>query len=197
VEANSQQNMFLNMLAGTCFHAGIMGARTMGSTNRRTVVTGLALAAAGSLLRGEVPPQTMEQKPATDANARRTSLHQENEFTVASARIETALLDSKQFTTFTGLPATINPHEGGAFSMFSGMIVGRNVELAEGKFLVQAWRPTHWDPGVYSIVRFGFKSNGTGTTLVLDHTGFPEGEYDHLYSGWNEHYWEPLKKFLA
>lgn len=169
----------------------------MGSTNRRTAVTGLALAAAGSLLRGEGPQQTMEQKPATDANARRTSLHQENEFTVASARIETALLDSKQFTTFTGLPATIDPHEGGAFSMFSGMIVGRNVELAEGKFLVQAWRPTHWDAGVYSIVRFGFKSNGTGTTLVLDHTGFPEGEYDHLYSGWNEHYWEPLKKFLA
>jgi activator of HSP90 ATPase len=169
----------------------------MRATNRRTVMTGLALAAAGSLLRGEETEQTMQQVPATAANGKRTSLHQEVELGAGVARIEAALLDSKQFAAFSGMPATIDPHEGGAFSMFSGMIVGRNVELAEGKYLVQAWRPTHWDPGVYSIVRFGFRSNGTTTTVVLDHTGFPEGEYDHLYPGWQEHYWEPLKKFLA
>ena len=127
----------------------------------------------------------------------RTSLHQDVELAAGVSRIETALLDSKQFAAFSGMPATIDPHEGGAFSLFSGMIAGRNVELAEGKFLVQAWRPTHWEAGVYSIVRFGFRSNGTRTTVVLDHTGFPAGDYDHLFSGWHEHYWEPLKKYLA
>ena len=40
----------------------------MQQTNRRTIVTGLALAAAGSLLRGEAPQQTLEQKPGKDAN---------------------------------------------------------------------------------------------------------------------------------
>jgi hypothetical protein len=35
-----------------------------------------------------------------------------------------------------------------------------------------------------------------GTLIVLDHRGFPDGEYDNLYTGWNEHYWEPLMKFL-
>lgn len=34
------------------------------------------------------------------------------------------------------------------------------------------------------------------TKLVLDHTGFPEGEHDHLASGWGANYWEPLKRYL-
>jgi hypothetical protein len=33
--------------------------------------------------------------------------------------------------------------------------------------------------------------------MIFDHTGFPAGDYDSLDSGWHEHYWEPLKKFLA
>jgi activator of HSP90 ATPase len=62
---------------------------------------------------------------------------------------------------------------------------------------VQAWRPASWGPGVYSIVKFELKPQGSGTIVVLDHTGFPEGKYDDLYDGWPERYWEPLKKFLA
>lgn len=81
--------------------------------------------------------------------------------------------------------------------MFGGMIVGRNVELVPNQRIVQAWRPTHWDPGVYSIVRFELKAQGPGTLVVLDHTGFPEGEFDHLDLGWRSHYWEPLKKYLV
>jgi hypothetical protein len=33
--------------------------------------------------------------------------------------------------------------------------------------------------------------------VVLDHTGFPKGDYDHLFSGWGERYWDPLHKYLA
>jgi hypothetical protein len=36
-----------------------------------------------------------------------------------------------------------------------------------------------------------------GTVLVLDHTGFPEGDFDHLDPGWYARYWNPLKKFLG
>ena len=37
----------------------------------------------------------------------------------------------------------------------------------------------------------------SGTVTVLDHTGFPQGEYDHLYPGWKLRYWDPIKKYLA
>lgn len=80
--------------------------------------------------------------------------------------------------------------------MFGGLIVGRNVELVPTQRIVQAWRPTHWNPGIYSIVRFDLKPDGPQTLIVLDHTGFPEGEFDNLAHGWKSHYWEPLAKFL-
>ena len=76
------------------------------------------------------------------------------------------------------MPATIDATAGGAFSTFGGLIEGRNIELIPNQRIVQAWRPTHWDPGVYSIVRFELKPKGSETTVVLDHTGFPEGEFD-------------------
>jgi len=46
-------------------------------------------------------------------------------------------------------------------------------------------------------VRFDFKAQDGGTLVVLDHKGFPAGDYDHLYSGWTSHYFEPLKKFFT
>jgi activator of HSP90 ATPase len=75
--------------------------------------------------------------------------------------------------------------------------VGRNVEIVPTTRIVQAWRPSHWEPGVYSVVRFALKAHGTGTTVVLDHSGFPEGDYDHLLSGWQAHYWGPLKTLFG
>lgn len=81
--------------------------------------------------------------------------------------------------------------------MFAGLIVGRNIELVPGARVVQAWRPGHWNPGVYSIARFELTPKGSGTTITFDHTGFPEGEFDNLLSGWNGHYWEPLAKYLT
>jgi activator of HSP90 ATPase len=168
---------------------------------RRHVMAGIGgafagLAAAPKLL-AEGRQESMKEAPATAANKARTSLHQEASFKASPQRIYGVLLDSRQFAAFTGLPAEIDPKEGGAFSMFGGLIVGRNVELIPDKRIVQAWRPTHWDPGVYSIARFELKSHGPETTVTLDHTGFPDGEFDHLDSGWHEHYWARLEKFLA
>jgi activator of HSP90 ATPase len=139
----------------------------------------------------------MEQKPATPENAKRTSLHQELTFDAPPRRIFHILLDPKEFGAMTGMDAAIDPAPGGAFKTFGGLIEGRNVEIIADQRLVQAWRPTHWDAGIYSIVHFELKAAGVGTALVLEHTGFPEGEFDHLDAGWHARYWEPLKKYLA
>jgi activator of HSP90 ATPase len=170
-----------------------------GESTRRQVVFG-GMLALGALATGSKPWGLGRQQTASGAptpNDKRTSLHQQIEFKASPARIYEILLDSKQFGTVTGLPAEIDPKEGGAFKTFGGLIVGRNVELVSDQRIVQAWRPTHWDSGVYSIVRFELKPQGSGSIVILDHTGFPEGEYEHLNEGWPMRYWEPLKKFLA
>ena len=139
----------------------------------------------------------MKQTCATASNESRTSIHQEIEFKAPPARLYQVLLSSKEFAAFTGMHAQIDAKEGGAFSMFGGMIAGRNVELVSGQRIVQAWRPASWEAGVYSMAKFQLQPKDAGAVVVLDHSGFPEGDYDHLFSGWGERYWDPLHKYLA
>jgi activator of HSP90 ATPase len=170
-------------------------------STRRQVVTGIAVALSGLLashtIFGEPALQDMKETPSAVANQKRTSIHMETDLKASSDQIYQALLDAKKFAAFSGAPATIDPNPGGSFSMFGGLIVGRNVETVPSQRIVQAWRPTHWEPGIYSIVKFELKPNGASTTVILDHTGFPEGEFDHLDFGWHGHYFEPLKKYFA
>jgi activator of HSP90 ATPase len=170
------------------------------SLTRRQALAGVAIALAGVAADCEVWGDTQEQAvkdtPVAATNHARTFLHQETSFDATPRRIYEALSDAKQFAAFTGMPAEIDPKEGGSFSTFNGMVVGRNVEMIPDHRIVQAWRPTHWDPGIYSIVKFELKPRGSETIIVLDHTGFPEGEFDHLNPGWKWRYWDPLKKFL-
>jgi activator of HSP90 ATPase len=195
--------MFLCIDGTYNFQEGTMteitnAAALLNTPTRRQVGAVIAMVlgglAAGSRASAE---QTMQEIPATAANKSRTSLHEDIDIKASPQRIYEALLDAKQFAAFTGRPAEIDSKAGGAFSMFGGLIVGRNIELVPNQRIVQAWRPTHWDPGIYSIVKFELKPRNSGTIVVLDHKGFPEGDFDSLDSGWHAHYWEPLKKFLA
>jgi activator of HSP90 ATPase len=170
--------------------AGAAAAMALGATRLRAT-------AQAPQMRASVQEPQMTEAPAKPENARRTSLHQELAFDAPPRRIFRMLLDGKEFAAMTGMDAAIDPAAGGAFMTFGGLIEGRNVEIISDQRLVQAWRPTHWDAGVYSIVRFELKAAGAGTALALDHTGFPEGEFDHLDTGWHLRYWEPLKKYLA
>jgi activator of HSP90 ATPase len=91
----------------------------------------------------------------------------------------------------------ISLQAGGAFSVFGGHIIGRQIELVTDKRIVQAWRVADWAPGLYSIAKFDFATQDAETRLYFDHTGFPEGQGQHLAEGWQTNYWEPLKKYLT
>jgi len=159
-------------------------------TRRGAVLSGLACLGAGFTALPAIAA------PGKAGTASLTALREEADFAASPHRVYEALLDEKQFSRFTGAPAKINRSEGGALSLFGGAIVARNVELVADKRIVQAWRDPAWAPGIHSIVHFELTSMGAGTHLVLDHTGFPAGQYSELDSGWHEHYLEPMKKFL-
>jgi activator of HSP90 ATPase len=103
---------------------------------------------------------------------------------------QTSLLDARQFSAFSGgRAAEIDRTVGGAFSLFTGHIVGRNLELVSNRRIVQAWRAVAWPEGVYSIARFELQRRGSGTRVVFDHTGLPPALAEHLEGGWQENYW--------
>lgn len=127
-----------------------------------------------------------------------TTIHQEVIFKASPSRIYEVLTNAEQFSAATGgAPAEISPEVGGTFSCFGGYIVGRNVELVPNQRIVQAWRPSRWEEGVYSIVKFELKEQGSETLLIFDHTGIPEGQNEHLAPGWKDNYWTALEKYLA
>jgi len=169
--------------------------------SRRLFVAGTATSLGGLMLAGpllaEPQSQEMQNVKAKPENVHRTALHQDISIKATPHRIYDILLDAKKFAALTGAPATIDDKAGASFSLFGGLIVGRNVELIPDQLIVQAWRPTHWAPGVYSMAKFAFNPQGAATLISFDHTGFPEGEFDNLEWGWNNHYWEPLKKFVS
>jgi len=147
----------------------------------------------------------------TEEGVSRTSesIHQEPVFKANPKRVYEALTNEMQFEKVTKLSAAmqsgmalgekrtqIGGEAGGSFTLFGGHIVGRQIELLPNERIVQAWRVVDWNPGVYSIVKFEFTEQGSGTRIIFDHAGFPQGKGQHLAEGWKMNYWEPLEKYL-
>ncbi len=173
---------------------------------RRQAIFGVAIAF-GSL---SLPSTEAGAQGKEELSHTAESIHQEVVFKSSKKRVYQALMDSKQFEQIVQLsdarktmiptgapPAKISPEVGGAFSIFGGLIVGRQIELVPDARIAQAWRPAYWEPGVYSIVKIELSDSGAGTKLVLDHRGFPDGDGKSLLEGWSKNYWQPLAKFLA
>ncbi|PIN07813.1 hypothetical protein CDL12_19632 [Handroanthus impetiginosus] len=85
------------------------------------------------------------------------------------------LMDENRWKGFTQSNARINKEVGGEFSIFDGSVTGNNVELQEGKLIVQKWRFGSWPDGIFSTVRLTFEEPEPGVTIVkLTHTDVPE-----------------------
>lgn len=168
------------------------------AVSRRRVIAGsfLGLSSAGvavALAGNEGTARTATSNAITAAKA----IHQEEIFKASPARIYEALLNANQFSTFSsGRPAEIDRKVGGAFSLFGGHIVGRNLELVPNRRIVQAWRAVAWPEGIYSIARFDIQGDDSHSRIIFDHAGFPSDLAEHLESGWQANYWKPLQKYL-
>lgn len=173
---------------------------------RRHAMLGLA-AACGGLTLGSVKAWAETEAGISHSEE---SIHQEIVLKANRMRVYGALLDADQFDKVaqrsaamqSGMasgkaPTQIDRAAGGAFLLFDGHILGRNIELVPNERIVQAWRVVNWGPGVYSIAKFELVEQGSQTKIVFDHTGFPKGQAEHLAAGWRGNYWEPLAKFLT
>ncbi|KAF8109509.1 hypothetical protein N665_0095s0077 [Sinapis alba] len=85
------------------------------------------------------------------------------------------LMDENRWKGFTQSNAKISKDVNGAISVFDGSVTGTNVELEEGKVIVQKWRFGSWPDGLDSTVKITFEEPEPGVTIVnLTHTDVPE-----------------------
>ena len=113
-------------------------------------------------------------------------------------KVYDAFVNAKIHSDFTGSKATGKPVVGARFTAWDGYIFGKNLELVEGKRLVQEWQTTDWTEG-YGPSRFQltFKKVKEGTEITMIHSDIPEEQKDELAEGWNEFYWTPLKQYFS
>ncbi len=108
-----------------------------------------------------------------------------------------AFLSSKEHTVFTGSEAKCNTRVGGRFTAWDKYISGKNVELVEGKKIVQEWKTSEWPEGYKSsILKISLKKEGEGTRVSMIQSRVPASQVDQYDKGWYESYWEPLKQYF-
>ena len=139
---------------------------------------------------------TMRTPPPADDPDKSITIHQEIDLNASPQKVYEALLDSKQFTEFSGRAAEINRDVGGAFSLIrrthyrakrgAGSKQKNRAGLAHRRLAGR---------GVFDR-KVRVEGAGNGTHIVFDHIGFPEGLHEHLAQGWEENYWSLLKKYF-
>ena len=108
-----------------------------------------------------------------------------------------AFVDPKKHSAFTGSKATGKAKVDGKFTAWDGYIFGKFLQFEPGKCLVQEWQDTDWPEG-YPPSKFEltFKKVPEGTEVTMVHSNIPAARKDELADGWEEFYWEPLKKYF-
>jgi activator of HSP90 ATPase len=126
------------------------------------------------------------------------SIRQAATFNATPAEVYKLIMDPKTHAAFTGTRVTMSNKVNGKFSVFDGYAKGYNIELAEGKKIVQAWHFAEdgWPDDHYSICTFLFESVDGKTRLKFIQTGVPEHKVEELKEGWKQYYWNPIKTFL-
>lgn len=109
------------------------------------------------------------------------------------------IMDAKMHSAFSGSKVTMSNKVDGRFEVFDGYCKGFNVELKEGKKIVQGWHFAEegWPDDHFSICTFIFEKVASGTKLTFAQTYIPEHKAESLKNGWKQFYWQPMKAFLA
>jgi activator of HSP90 ATPase len=113
-------------------------------------------------------------------------------------QIYDAWLDSRGHTEMTGSTAEAKATEGASFSAWGGYIKGKNLKLEPGRRIVQSWRTTRFAPDdPDSEIEVLLEPVDGGTKLTLQHRNVPDGHAGYQNGGWQEHYFEPMKRYFA
>jgi activator of HSP90 ATPase len=113
-------------------------------------------------------------------------------------QIYDAWLDGGSHTAMTGSAAKATATVGASFTAWGGYISGRNLTLEPDRRIVQSWRTTRFTADdADSQIEVLLESVADGTRMTLHHTNVPDGHTGYQSGGWQEHYFEPMKRYFG
>ena len=109
------------------------------------------------------------------------------------------IMDARKHSAFSGSKVKMSNQVDGKFEVFDGYCTGFNIELKEGKKIVQCWhfKEDGWPDDHFSICTFNFSKVPAGTKLSFSQVAVPEHKVEALKEGWKLYYWNPMKAYLA
>jgi activator of HSP90 ATPase len=94
-------------------------------------------------------------------------------------------LDATVHAAFTGLPVTLEPHAGGAFNAFDGMLSGKILHVEPKALIVQTWRSGNWPlTTMDSVLTLSFWPTQDGARIVLVPVYVPAEVFGGVRHGW-------------
>jgi activator of HSP90 ATPase len=106
-------------------------------------------------------------------------------------------LSSEGHEKITGAGAEANDKEGEEFSAWDGYISGKNLELEDGRKIIQAWRTTEFaEDDEDSRLEIILEEEDGGTKVILKHSNIPEGQGDDYKQGWEDHYFSHMREYF-
>jgi activator of HSP90 ATPase len=106
-------------------------------------------------------------------------------------------LDAEVHAAFTGLPVILEPHRGGVFEAFDGMLSGTILHVEPKTLIVQTWRSGNWPlTAMDSVLTLSFFPAEDGARIELVHVNVPEEDFAGVSQGWERYYWTPWRNYL-
>ena len=128
-----------------------------------------------------------------------TTIEQSWRFETTAKELYNMLMDEETYEDFCGSQVTMDPVEGGEFTVFDGYIMGQNIELVPHTKIVQEWNFAEdgWPEDHFSLCTFLFEEQEGQTLLTFTQTGVPEHVKEALENGWRQYYWEPMENYIS
>lgn len=105
-----------------------------------------------------------------------------------------ALTQREMVVAFTRGDVKLEVEKGGRFEFFGGNICGEFESIVPNKQIVQKWRFKSWPKGHFSTVTIEIEQKEDCTELRLSQSGVPSNEVDRTKEGWQNYYWESIKR---
>lgn len=107
-------------------------------------------------------------------------------------------LDAETHAGFTGMPVTLEPHAGGIFRAFDGMLSGTILHIEPKALIVQTWRSANWPlTAMDSVLTLSFWPTEDGARIEIVHANAPEEDFAGVSQGWEKYYWTPWLTYLT
>jgi activator of HSP90 ATPase len=118
-------------------------------------------------------------------------------FKSKASEIYNAWLSSDGHSALTGSTTSVDGSVGGKFTAWDGYIFGSTLELTPDQRIVQAWRTSEFpDDAPDSRLEVLLEEVEGGTKVTLNHTDMPEDQVDSYRQGWEDFYFEPMRKYF-